>query len=267
MNSGRISTHSTSVSEAHLTSQDEKPRSSFSRPSELIRQSFSSLPETQGVTQPEGAMSTRVPGQPTQRVNDSPNERVSAVGSPSFEVALVTPKGNGSQPPLRPIASASTLPSQQYVQKQPIRSHTPPHELSQSHSPSPGRHSRIPSTGNRPTVMDVALALSAVPGSVSSHADTVPSGVSAREEMSPVLVGPPSAEKRKSSYDKYSSIIMPPLLEVATPIPSPANTLGRHDPITLPENLAFDVFSGPKKDEEATKNNRSSTVNLGTFIQ
>lgn len=35
------------------------------------------------------------------------------------------------------------------------------------------------------------------------------------------------AEKRKSSYEKYSAIILPPLKEEATPAPTPEGTLNR----------------------------------------
>lgn len=40
-----------------------------------------------------------------------------------------------------------------------------------------------------------------------------------------------SADKRKSSYEKYSAFVMPPLVEERTPATSPANTLARHSDV------------------------------------
>ena len=48
----------------------------------------------------------------------------------------------------------------------------------------------------------------------------------------------PPLEKRKSSYEKYSAFIMPPLAEERTPVPSPAGTLKQNtapDPALLEE--------------------------------
>ena len=99
--------------------------------------------------------------------------------------------------------------------------------------PSPTRHARIPSTGNRALVMEVAQALNeavqqqekekeitAVPASVA------PGSVLARQLPSTSLSGP-AAEKRKSSFERYSAIVMPPLAEERTPAASPANTISR----------------------------------------
>ena len=49
-----------------------------------------------------------------------------------------------------------------------------------------------------------------------------------KENGTPSPVSPGTAEKRKSSYEKYSAFALPPLLEEKTPVTSPANTLGRH---------------------------------------
>lgn len=40
-------------------------------------------------------------------------------------------------------------------------------------------------------------------------------------------LSPQRMEQRKSSYEKYSAFIMPPLHEETTPVQSPANTLNR----------------------------------------
>ncbi|KAJ3514326.1 hypothetical protein NLJ89_g2435 [Agrocybe chaxingu] len=105
--------------------------------------------------------------------------------------------------------------------------------------PSPGRHVRIPSTGSRPTVMELAQTLMDNPPEEShaqlSSPDVLPPP-SSRETYVPaeLLLRPRpnalsqiQAEKRKSSYERYSAIIMPPLKEETTPTPSPAGTLAR----------------------------------------
>lgn len=42
-----------------------------------------------------------------------------------------------------------------------------------------------------------------------------------------------STDRRKSSYEKYSAIALPPLKEEATPISSPAGTLSRSADLSL----------------------------------
>lgn len=110
---------------------------------------------------------------------------------------------------------------------------------------SPGRHARIPSTGNRATVMDVAQSWS------EHHArgpsETADVRLSDNEDTSsdderpedleklaeamprPRATSPPSnqSEKRRSNYEKYSAIILPSLPEEKTPAPSPAVTLSK----------------------------------------
>ena len=143
----------------------------------------------------------------------------------------------------------------------------PPVTIPQEHekspkSPAPAtpiRHSRIPSTGNRATVMDVAQALSQYEEQDrKSSADDAASPTSKTEEPQraeesereakaiprldvksmisnwgrdngpPSPVSPIPADKRRSSYEKYSAFTLPPLLEEKTPVSSPTNTLGRH---------------------------------------
>jgi len=85
-------------------------------------------------------------------------------------------------------------------------------------SPSPAKHGRIPSTGNRATVMDVAQALNEVQ---QGNDSTV-------RPQSPRSLSPnPQNEKSKSSFEKYSSFMMPPLKEERTPVSSPAGTLAK----------------------------------------
>ncbi|KAI0685205.1 hypothetical protein BC835DRAFT_1385556 [Cytidiella melzeri] len=131
----------------------------------------------------------------------------------------------------------------------------PPPRIETPHSPI--RHTRIPSTGNRATVMDVAQALHAheeltkrLPQDVTVRETvpevTVPSTIAgsdigaARPDVKSMLAnwGSPNAEigvapvpspveKRKSSYEKYSAFALPPLLEEKTPVQSPASTFSR----------------------------------------
>ncbi|KAG5648543.1 hypothetical protein DXG03_003154 [Asterophora parasitica] len=94
--------------------------------------------------------------------------------------------------------------------------------------PSP-QGTRIPSTGNRPTVMEVAEALSDSKGS-SEEPQAIPgSQAVAPNRPRNLAPSPAHTEKRKSSYEKYSSIILPPLKEEATPTPTPAGTLPRRE--------------------------------------
>jgi len=127
---------------------------------------------------------------------------------------------------------------------------TPPLEAKQDtrrqSSPSP-RHSRIPSTGTRATVMDVAQAFVGASPSPSPGPATTPSITSSTANIQPVApaeieeydandpggwektVTPAAvkAERRRSNYEKYSNFVMPVLKEEKTPAPSPANTLSK----------------------------------------
>lgn len=95
------------------------------------------------------------------------------------------------------------------------------------------QHTRTPSTGSRPTVMQVAQLL----GEALDNDAPRPSSVDdIGDQLSPLEPGTPRSrasfaqmqgEKRKSSYEKYSAIILPPLKEEATPAPTPAGTLNR----------------------------------------
>ncbi|KAF9565525.1 hypothetical protein CPC08DRAFT_815295 [Agrocybe pediades] len=126
------------------------------------------------------------------------------------------------------------------------------------------KHVRIPSTGNRPTVMEVAQALLENPiNEVSSpisneeeEVDDVPPPVEflakPRHTLSQL-----QAEKRRSSYERYSAIILPPLKEEATPTPSPAGTLSRTQPLELNRTASEDtakqvIETSPKPEAEDT---------------
>ncbi|KZT00473.1 uncharacterized protein LAESUDRAFT_732262 [Laetiporus sulphureus 93-53] len=113
---------------------------------------------------------------------------------------------------------------------------------------SPVRHSRIPSTGNRATVMDVAQAFqervvtnpepapapTQRPGS--EHAATpdeenprsdVDSAVAKWSHSHGSVRSDADSDKRKSSYERYSAFVLPPLQEENTPVPTPVGTLSR----------------------------------------
>ncbi|CCM06207.1 uncharacterized protein FIBRA_08451 [Fibroporia radiculosa] len=132
-------------------------------------------------------------------------------------------------------------------------------------SASPVRHVRIPSTGNRATVMDVAQAFQEQSGREPSPIDASPVRTSLpkptderdkatdedypRPDVKTLLanwepkndpVRPDSSpvDKRKSSYDKYSAFVMPPLEEERTPPSSPSGTLARSAiPVAVSDNV------------------------------
>lgn len=129
------------------------------------------------------------------------------------------------------------------------------------------RHTRIPSTGNRATVMDVAWALhehekhvKRMSGDLSDATlpTEKPQVSSPKEAPKETEVEEGSAldvkamiaswgprndssqsasqvEKRKSSYEKYSAFVLPPVTEEKTPLQSPAGTLHHVSQVTIPE--------------------------------
>ncbi|TFK73967.1 hypothetical protein BDN72DRAFT_875452 [Pluteus cervinus] len=120
----------------------------------------------------------------------------------------------------------------------PIQSRQEPMKASPQ---SPLRQTRIPSTGNRATVMDVAQALElGVPEVKSEPPAESTTPVEQSVAISRPILSAVQAEKRKSSYEKYSSFMMPPLKEEVTPNPSPANTLRNHQ-LKLDFEMDFDI--------------------------
>nr|VWO97078.1 Mixed-linked glucanase [Ganoderma boninense] len=57
-----------------------------------------------------------------------------------------------------------------------------------------------------------------------AHGTNCANGANGNASVTQTIVAPP-LEKRKSSYEKYSAFIMPPLAEERTPVASPAGTL------------------------------------------
>ncbi|KAF9474543.1 hypothetical protein BDN70DRAFT_815514 [Pholiota conissans] len=92
--------------------------------------------------------------------------------------------------------------------------------------PSFGKLSRTPSTGSRPTAMQVARALQdQAEKPLSNLAGNNAEGASEYPPKPRNSLSQAQAEKRRSTYEKYSAIILPPLKEEATPTPTPTGTL------------------------------------------
>ncbi|KAL4260612.1 Gelsolin-like domain-containing protein [Pleurotus pulmonarius] len=169
---------------------------------------------------PEGGP-RRVPS-PQQYVSSEPKGMVGARALPGL-----APAGRSL-----PIPPTSTRPVQPEVPTQ-----ITPSTRQDRQQQEPLKHVRIPSTGNRATVMDVAQAFNEhthPPQSLSPAAEAkvveppppVPS--SPKPPLIPRILPPMQAEKRKSSYERYSAITLPPLPEETTPTPTPAGSLIRH---------------------------------------
>lgn len=108
---------------------------------------------------------------------------------------------------------------------------------------SPGRHTRIPTTGNRSTVMSVAQVLLDFSENYSKETEPLsphPSKASAMLARGTIPSGQPESS-RKSSYDKYSTL--PPLKEEATPTPTPSGTLSRSANISKEDIQVYGDFS------------------------
>ncbi|KAL6308234.1 hypothetical protein BKA93DRAFT_766050 [Sparassis latifolia] len=191
--------------------------------------------------------------------------------------ALLLKPAIGRKPPpvLEPLASSLDTISDSQVSTRPSASPTShsgvPTEVREKSPPSP-RHTRIPSTGNRATVMDVAQAfhelvhhesamtetsVSVIPqASVQEHNQSrSPENDEELKSLAASLgqrngCARPAihAEKRKSSYDRYSAITMPPVEEEKTPVPSPANTMSRSAVQPAPER------NQEKPDEQSSQN-------------
>jgi hypothetical protein len=142
----------------------------------------------------------------------------------------------------------------------------------------PGRHTRIPSTGNRATIMDVAQAWNEEHGPQESkfaHVQQTDISPDESPEMieklaeaipRPRHITPPNAqaEKRKSSYEKYSAIILPSLPEEKTPAPSPSGTLSQSTAITQLDEVR--LIPQPAKTPEVAPLFDADLVHIGEFI-
>ncbi|KAI0645465.1 hypothetical protein C8Q79DRAFT_1001065 [Trametes meyenii] len=201
--------------------------------------------------------------------------------------------------PSKPPRSEKTSPISPLVPPKPTRSPstTPPQSSGQKPPASPAKHTRIPSTGNRATVMDVAQTFNEVlqttsPASASPTESKRPSPpstvhVSPTSQVTPqeedesyeppsvknlvgnwgprsndasLAVTAPPLERRRSSYDKYSAFVLPPLAEEKTPTPSPAGTLksGSASIVQVAEAVKEEV--NVEKDEKAKTSEVAVTV-------
>lgn len=129
------------------------------------------------------------------------------------------------------------------------------------------KHNRIPSTGNRATVMDVAQALSehsAVAGRLDVSPTSIvldPASTSVMEPMKSRSTIP--AEKRKSSYERYSATVLPPLKEEATPTSSPSGTLSG---TSAPQNHSFCNGSVNGGADSAQVGQAQNVIHLSEFL-
>lgn len=182
------------------------------------------------------------------------------------------PEQNGMTGRIALPGLAITPPSTQTPQAQ--------REERSSRPPTPVR-TRIPSTGNRATVMDVAQVWSE--HQKGSSADGVPTveveeepprpdvraavanwGAGARS-LSPSSPTLPSAEKRKSSLEKYSALAMPALQEMPTPVGTvrnyfPATSGGKASGVEKGENA--DVKHRPIDVLHTSMNSGQGLVNM-----
>ena len=196
---------------------------------------------TQGDVIPQrlSSSTSRVESQSADRDIDAAQSHTILSSSPIDVAPIQSSTGLDTSPP----SSSSSNGSQNNERSKPSR------------SPNPKRHHRIPSTGGRALVMDVAQALEEHEKHVRDLTYTSQSSqdkLAAEEDAAPELptaqkdvqidlsqdvkkrngsLGPAKMEQRRSSYEKYSAFIMPPLAEVPTPVHSPAGTLARGDKV------------------------------------
>jgi hypothetical protein len=136
--------------------------------------------------------------------------------------------------PSLPGHSLPSSPSQKLLPSQPSSALPRP----------PRRQSRIPSTGSRTLVMDVAQALQ------EAHVSTTDAEATSKGPVSPVAPRraepqAPLIEKRKSSSDKYSGPAMPPLDEERT-----STTRGINSGLVVQTGLEID--SDARAQEQAS---------------
>jgi hypothetical protein len=113
--------------------------------------------------------------------------------------------------------------------------------------PMPPRHPRIPSTGNRATIIDVAQVLSIQSPEPESASEAQPwsSMPAAANQLRNLIPSAVHMEKRKSNQEKYSAIMLPSLKEETTPTDSPAGTLSHGISKIHQHKLVDEVFGKP----------------------
>ncbi|KAF9066151.1 hypothetical protein BDP27DRAFT_1331038 [Rhodocollybia butyracea] len=158
------------------------------------------------------------------------------VGRRALPGLAVTPGTTpGGPSPSRPARAESSERSP----ASPLNHPASKYPFDQNSPTTPSRHSRIPSTGNRATVMDVAQTF-AEPDKTQSPVDEISSSPEPPDEPEPLPplkhtlrqnVPPPLIERRRSSYN--SAVTLPPLQEEATPAQTPSGTLTRGMPVYI----------------------------------
>ena len=81
----------------------------------------------------------------------------------------------------------------------------------------------------------------------------------ARASGSTVTITAPPMEKRKSSYERYSAFVLPPLQEERTPVSSPAGTLRR--------DAAPDVRALAPQEEEAVVPKAKASITVAEVVE
>jgi hypothetical protein len=150
---------------------------------------------------PPAAVTVRATGTPLYTDSQSPLDTPQPVSKPQIAKHRAEQASNGIG-----LASERILPDIISPSSQPPKPMPPQSASASPHSPR--RHSRIPSTGSRALVMDIAQALQRA--QLPPEAD-----IAAKCSIAPQRVKrhSPTTEQRKSSYDKYIELSMPPLVE------------------------------------------------------
>ncbi|KAF8515440.1 hypothetical protein JB92DRAFT_2914786 [Gautieria morchelliformis] len=179
---------------------------------------------------------------------------------PAISISTVQPRPtNGVTSALEATSQCPALSMQEtapspLIAPRPMTPASPTSSLDE-HPMTPSRHSRIPSTGQRATVMDVAHALQQHEQHIretswTPEPEPEPREVPARQETlsgNDVVDEAPRAdvkaaiagwgrnfvsggqqtERRRSSYDRFSGPTLPPLVEEKTPAATPQGSLSR----------------------------------------
>jgi hypothetical protein len=111
----------------------------------------------------------------------------------------------------------------------------------------PSRHSRVPNTGNSVIGTDISQVLN-TPSSDPESANqslprpSMPLAANQNRNLIPPTV---QGEKRKSSQEKYSAIMLPSLKEETTPTASPVATLSHTRTDSSQQKSVEEVFGNP----------------------
>jgi len=106
----------------------------------------------------------------------------------------------------------------------------------------PSRHSRRPNAGNKATSVDLPQAPSTQSPKPESAGEAPPRSAANTRNLIPSAV---HVEKRKSSQEKYITVMLPSLKEETTPTSSPARTLSHGISDLSQEKPADEAFGKP----------------------